>query len=88
MNVVLADCEEFRRFKRKKPTEAAQEEKRTLGLVILRGEQLISVSVEAPPPTDNVGRKTALPSGPGISLPMGRGIPAPGSFAPPPGTKN
>src|SRR5271154_1573464 len=50
MNIVLADTEEFRRIKRRSTTTAPtndpaiqQEEKRTLGLVILRGEQVVSL---------------------------------------------
>lgn len=52
MNLVLVDCEEFRRVKSKKKGEEAveQELKRTLGLIILRGETVVSISVEGPPP--------------------------------------
>ena len=42
LNLVLADTEEFR-------TLAAHTVKRVLGLVVLRGETIVSVSVEAPP---------------------------------------
>lgn len=61
MNLVLAECDEFRRIKRKgakaaKPAAAGgaedaaegeddeDEMKRTLGLVILRGETIVSLS--------------------------------------------
>ncbi|KAL3962010.1 hypothetical protein ACCO45_003533 [Purpureocillium lilacinum] len=59
MNLVLADTEEFRRVKRRQAKSGApgsdaqvieNEEKRTLGLTIVRGAQIISVSVESPPP--------------------------------------
>lgn len=72
MNLVLADCEEFRKIKSKaknssNPTE--QEMKRTLGLVILRGETIISISVDGPPPPsveDVRARSTSLLAGTGI----------------------
>ena len=32
------------------PLPPVQEQKRTLGLIILRGETIISISVDAPPP--------------------------------------
>jgi small nuclear ribonucleoprotein B and B' len=49
MNVVLGDCEEYRRIipKGKKGVEKVQ--KRMLGMVILRGEIIVSMTVEAPP---------------------------------------
>src|SRR5882757_5150257 len=98
MNLVLADTEEFRKTKRKqaaKPTappapgSAASttveaEEKRTLGLVILRGTNIVSCSVEGPPPSDPSARlgqsapggaPSALQAGTGISRPAGRGLP-------------
>lgn len=99
MNLVLADTEEFRRVKRK-PTKGAQsapgsstpalvesEEKRTLGLTIVRGTHIVSCSVDGPPPADPSARLgvsapggagTAPPTmaaGPGISRPAGRGLP-------------
>jgi len=78
MNLVLADCEEFRRVRpKKKPgeeTQPEQEVKRTLGLVILRGEAVVSLSVEGPPPIVDEDKKNALPIGPGRGMPAGRGI--------------
>ncbi|KAL5492383.1 SMB1 [Sanghuangporus weigelae] len=80
MNLVLADCEEFRRVRaKKKPGDEGpapeQEIKRTLGLVILRGESVVSLSVEGPPPVVDEDKKMAgiLP-GPGRGMPAGRGM--------------
>ncbi len=55
MNLVIVDCEEFRRVRSKKKSESGeplppQEMKRTLGLVIIRGEVVVRISVEGPPP--------------------------------------
>lgn len=95
MNLVLADTEEFRRVKRKQTKAAAapgsssvplveSEEKRTLGLTIVRGAHIISLSVESPPPADPSARlgasapggaPSALAAGAGIARPAGRGMP-------------
>jgi len=95
MNLVLADTEEFRRIKRKQQKTGApgsttqtveQEEKRTLGLTIVRGAQVVSLSVESPPPADPSARlgktapggiPTTLTAGPGVARPAGRGAPPP-----------
>lgn len=93
MNLVLADTEEFRRVKRKAAKSTAPgasgsapltetEEKRTLGLTIVRGAHIISLSVESPPPADPSARlgasapggaASALAAGSGIARPAGRG---------------
>jgi len=103
MNLVLADTEEFRRIKRKQAKSGApgassstqtieQEEKRTLGLTIVRGAQIVSLSVESPPPADPSARlgkssgggiASALAAGPGVARPAGRGAAAPISLAGP-----
>jgi small nuclear ribonucleoprotein B and B' len=96
MNLVLADTEEFRRVKRKQTKAASapgsssaaplveSEEKRTLGLTIVRGAHIISLSVESPPPADPSARlgasapggiATTLATGAGIARPAGRGAP-------------
>lgn len=96
MNLVLADTEEFRRVKRKAAKGATapgaannstpiveSEEKRALGLIILRGAHVISLSVESPPPADPAARLGAAPGAPtstlapggGIARPAGRGAP-------------
>jgi small nuclear ribonucleoprotein B and B' len=77
MNLVLADCEEFRRVRpKKKPgeTEAGpeQEMKRSLGLVILRGETVVSLSVEGPPPVQDDDKKSAVRATPSPKLQFSR----------------
>lgn len=68
------------------------EQKRTLGLIILRGEGIVSLQVVAPPPAEKLPPPSMLPAGPGRGVPAGRGMglvpPAPmgpGGMAPPPG---
>lgn len=108
MNLVLADTEEFRRTRRrgKAAPGATQsvtetEERRAIGLTIIRGAHVISLSVDGPPPADPAARLGAQPSGtataaalsagPGVARPAGRGIPvgltgpAPGVGGPGPG---
>jgi len=96
MNLVMADTEEFRRVKRKsaksqipgsaEPQFVEAEEKRTLGLTIIRGAHVVATTVEGPPPADPsarlgaqagagaVGAPSAMSAGPGISRPAGRGM--------------
>ncbi|KAG4305671.1 hypothetical protein PORY_001227 [Pneumocystis oryctolagi] len=79
MNMVLADCEEFRCVKRKVTKTAKDEteieERRTLGLTIIRGEFIVSISIEGPPPADALSRLNTLQPGPGMGHPAGRGLP-------------
>ncbi|CBQ68483.1 related to small nuclear ribonucleoprotein associated protein b [Sporisorium reilianum SRZ2] len=53
--------------------DAILEQKRTLGLLILRGENIVSMAIEAPPPADDRKQATMQP-GPGKGAPMGRGM--------------
>ncbi|KEY71077.1 hypothetical protein S7711_00900 [Stachybotrys chartarum IBT 7711] len=100
MNLVLADTEEFRRVRRKQNKPSAPggsatvqtvetEEKRTLGLTIVRGAHIISLSAESAPtvdPSARLGKATSggitstLQAGPGVARPAGRGA-APPSLA-------
>lgn len=84
MNIVLGDTEEFRKIRTKKSSGISEEreEKRALGLIILRGDSVISLTIEGPPPAEIDDKLT--PGGPGAVKAMaGRGIPvAPLSGAP------
>ncbi|KAJ5077721.1 small nuclear ribonucleoprotein-associated protein b' [Anaeramoeba ignava] len=78
MNIVLGDCEEFRRIKPKKGQKEIKEEKRTLGLLILRGETIVSISIESPPPQETQTTKLQSQKKPeGIAKAVGRGMPTP-----------
>lgn len=83
MNIVLADCEEFRKVKK-----TDKQERRALGLLLLRGECVVSIAVETPPPPKK-NKRTASMAGlaapPDRPAPMGRGMPAPGLAGPAPG---
>lgn len=80
MNLVLSDSDEFRRTKssktkaQQKPDVPVSEEKRSLGLIILRGEWICSVTVEGPPPADPRDRLGTAKAGPGVGKAVGRGV--------------
>ena len=74
MNIVLGDTEEYRRIKTKVgKTKEEREEKRTLGLIILRGDSVISLTIEGPPPPES-NDKVSI-AGPGMVKAVGRGMP-------------
>jgi len=76
MNIVLGDCEEYRKVRGKKASEE-KEEKRSLGLVLLRGENVISLQAESPPPPKPRAQAVAAGrAGPGVGRAAGRGIAA------------
>lgn len=82
MNLVLGDAEEFRTIKGKKGG-ADRDEKRPLGLIILRGENIVALSVEGPPPQQDKRGAPISGPGPGVGRAAGRGVPtAPISGAP------
>jgi len=91
MNLIVGDCEEFRRITPKgKGKGEEREEKRPLGLVLIRGECVVSLSVEGPPPAEDSRLKEggvagATTGGPGRGMPSGRGIAVPPVTAAPMG---
>merc|ERR1712157_399812 len=73
LNLVLSEAEEFRSIRRNKSAVIEErQEKRSLGLIIVRGDNVVSISVEGPPPPE---KKTRVnPGGPGVSSGAGRGV--------------
>jgi small nuclear ribonucleoprotein B and B' len=52
MNLIIADAEEYRRVGGKGKGKEEKIQKRTLGLLLLRGENIVSLSIEGPPPPE------------------------------------
>lgn len=79
MNLILADTEEFRPVRKSK--DGTNELRRTLGLAVLRGECIVSMTPEGGPPLAS-GNKARVPAamqmGPGGTRGgLGRGVPMP-----------
>eukprot|EP01029_Cantina_marsupialis_P029177 TRINITY_DN779905_c0_g1_i1.p1 TRINITY_DN779905_c0_g1~~TRINITY_DN779905_c0_g1_i1.p1 ORF type:complete len:186 (-),score=65.53 TRINITY_DN779905_c0_g1_i1:146-703(-) len=73
MNVILGDCEEVRRVK----TKTGYEDKtRPMGLMILRGEQIVSYSIEdTPNRNETLKLPTQMPAPGPQQPPMGAAMP-------------
>ena len=85
MNLVLADAEEFRKLPPKKGlSEEDRHTRRVLGFLLLRGEEVVSLTVEGPPPQEDK-RAQQAPAGPGSGRAAGRGMPGGGPRQPPGG---
>lgn len=83
MNLCIADCEEFRKIKQKNSNEET-ELKRSLGFVMIRGENIVALTAEAPPPAEPKKVEAGMIL-PGRAQPAGRGMPVAPLAAAPPG---
>jgi len=84
MNLVLGDAEEFRTLPSGGAGRGARRWRRVLGLVLLRGDAVLSLAVEGPPPQPRAkGKVGASGGGPGVARAAGRGMPLAGTAARP-----
>jgi small nuclear ribonucleoprotein B and B' len=84
MNLVVADSEEHRKVKIHKPTEGADSEKqmeRSLGLIVLRGENIISCCQETGAPSSGFQNKARAPAAQHLAPGM-RPVPGQGNLMP------
>ncbi len=79
MNIVLGDTEEYRKIKAKKGQGISEEkeEKRALGLIVVRGDSVVSMTIHGPPPPEE--DEKVAPGGPGVGKAAGRGMPISGA---------
>ncbi len=101
MNLVMVDCEEFRMTKKqqkqakglKLDSSVLGDMRRTLGMILLRGETIVSMIPESGPPPMG-GNKARVPAArqmaPNVRPMMPMGVPPPGAppagfSGPPPG---
>ena len=78
LNLVLSEAEEFRTLRRGGSALIEERtEKRSLGLVLIRGENVVSLAVEGPPPPSISGKVL------GSAMSRGRGAPTAVAGPPP-----
>uniref|UniRef100_A0AC35U424 Sm domain-containing protein n=1 Tax=Rhabditophanes sp. KR3021 TaxID=114890 RepID=A0AC35U424_9BILA len=90
MNIILVDCEEIRKIKAKSGQKGSdREEKRVLGLILLRGEHIVSMSVDGPPAREDdplkflrAANSAGGRGGPGMANPTQRPVGMQGGPAP------
>ena len=73
LNLVLSETEEYSRIKAKNKKND-KERKRSLGLVLIRGDSVISLSAESPPPENNNKRFNIDNKTIGVANPINRDI--------------